>query len=34
MIHELSRRGTNNFQGVNCAALPDTLFESELFGFE
>ena len=34
MIHELSRRGTNKFQGVNCAALPDTLFESELFGYE
>lgn len=34
MIHELSRRGTNRFQAVNCAALPDALFESELFGFE
>jgi DNA-binding NtrC family response regulator len=34
MIHELSRRGTHKFQAVNCAALPDTLFESELFGFE
>jgi DNA-binding NtrC family response regulator len=34
MIHELSRRGTENFQAVNCAALPDTLFESEIFGFE
>ena len=34
MIHELSRRGTNRFQAVNCAALPDTLFESELFGYE
>jgi transcriptional regulator with PAS, ATPase and Fis domain len=34
MIHELSRRGTNKFQAVNCAALPDTLFESELFGYE
>ncbi len=34
MIHELSRRGTNKFQGVNCAALPDSLFESELFGYE
>ena len=34
MIHELSRRGTNTFQAVNCAALPDTLFESELFGYE
>ena len=34
MIHELSRRGTNRFQAVNCAALPDSLFESELFGYE
>jgi DNA-binding NtrC family response regulator len=34
MIHELSRRGRENFQAVNCAALPDTLFESEVFGFE
>jgi transcriptional regulator with PAS, ATPase and Fis domain len=34
MIHELSRRGGNKFQAVNCAALPDTLFESELFGYE
>jgi DNA-binding NtrC family response regulator len=34
MIHELSRRGTAKFQAVNCAALPDTLFESEIFGHE
>src|SRR5687767_11254631 len=34
MIHELSRRGGENFQAVNCAALPDTLFESEIFGYE
>ena len=34
MIHELSRRGPGRFQAVNCAALPDTLFESELFGYE
>ena len=34
MIHELSRRSSGRFQAVNCAALPDTLFESELFGFE
>jgi transcriptional regulator with PAS, ATPase and Fis domain len=34
MIHELSRRGPNRLQAVNCAALPDTLFESELFGYE
>jgi DNA-binding NtrC family response regulator len=34
MIHELSRRGPERFQAVNCAALPDTLFESEIFGYE
>jgi transcriptional regulator with PAS, ATPase and Fis domain len=34
MIHELSRRGRERFQAVNCAALPDTLFESEIFGYE
>ena len=34
MIHELSRRGRETFQAVNCAALPDTLFESEIFGYE
>ncbi len=34
MIHELSRRNAARFQAVNCAALPDTLFESEIFGYE
>jgi DNA-binding NtrC family response regulator len=34
MIHELSRRTDAKFQAVNCAALPDTLFESEIFGYE
>ncbi|MGE3844877.1 MAG: sigma-54 interaction domain-containing protein [Vicinamibacterales bacterium] len=34
LVHELSRRRAERFQAVNCAALPDTLFESELFGFE
>ena len=34
MIHELSRRATAKFQALNCAALPDTLFESEIFGYE
>src|SRR3977135_1952085 len=34
MIHELSPRGVAKFQAVNCAALPDTLFESEIFGYE
>ena len=34
MIHELSRRGQHKLQAVNCAALPESLFESELFGHE
>src|SRR5262245_23091115 len=34
MIHELSTRSRAKFQAVNCAALPDTLFESEMFGYE
>jgi DNA-binding NtrC family response regulator len=34
MIHELSLRNVAKFQAVNTAALPDTLFESEIFGYE
>jgi DNA-binding NtrC family response regulator len=34
MIHDLSRRSQARFQALNCAALPDTLFESEIFGYE
>ena len=33
-IHYLSRRRDKPFIAVNCAAIPDTLAESELFGHE
>lgn len=33
-LHEASRRAKNNFVVVDCAALPETLVESTLFGHE
>ena len=33
-IHAQSPRGGGPFVAVNCASLPETLFESELFGYE
>lgn len=33
-IHELSRRRAHQFVALNCGALPDTLLESELFGYK
>jgi formate hydrogenlyase transcriptional activator len=33
-LHDRSRRSARPFIAVNCAALPETLVESELFGYE
>jgi PAS domain S-box-containing protein len=33
-IHELSPRRRKRFVAINCGALPDTLLESELFGYK
>lgn len=34
MLHQISGRSTQPFVAVNCAAIPETLIESELFGVE
>ena len=33
-LHRLSRRRDENFIAINCAAIPENLLESELFGYE
>ncbi len=33
-IHSKSKRSANRFVAVNCAAIPENLLESELFGYE
>jgi len=33
-IHDFSRRHKGNYVAINCAAVPETMFESEFFGHE
>ena len=33
-VHDNSKRANKKFVAVNCAAIPETLLESELFGYE
>ncbi len=33
-LHDLSSRAKSRFVAINCGAIPDTLLESELFGYE
>ncbi len=33
-VHENSDRAAGNFIAINCAAIPETLLEAELFGYE
>lgn len=33
-VHQLSPRAGERFEAINCAAIPEALLESELFGYE
>jgi two-component system C4-dicarboxylate transport response regulator DctD len=33
-LHDYSHRQKNNFVAINCGAIPETIFESEIFGHE
>ena len=33
-LHAMSPRASNRFMAINCAAIPENLLESELFGYE
>lgn len=33
-LHYISKRNNGNFVAINCAAVPENLIESELFGYE
>lgn len=33
-LHDFGRRQIGNFVAINCAAIPESIFESELFGHE
>jgi len=33
-LHDFGRRRSGNFAAINCGGLPETLFESEVFGHE
>lgn len=33
-LHDLSERASSKLVAINCAAIPETLLESELFGYE
>ena len=34
LVHDLSPRASGPFVPINCAAIPETILESELFGYE